>query len=93
MVMSKTVHETAVVIRSGDALGHSLRRIRSEQSLTQSDIAQRSGVKQNAISRIEGGHLGRTTALIFKILAILDLEIVIRPRQKSSAEDIESLFP
>jgi len=53
--MDKTAHKTAIVIRSGDALGHS--------------------------------------PLIFKILAILDLEIVIRPRQKSSAEDIESLFP
>ena len=92
MVMNQTAQKTAIVIRSGDALGHSLRRIRSEQSLTQSEIAQRSGGKQNAISRIEGGHLGRTTALIFKILAILDLEIVIRKRQKSSAEDIESLF-
>jgi len=91
--MDKTAHKTTIVIRSGDALGHSLRRIRLEQSLTQSDIAQRSGAKQNAISRIESGNFGRTTALIFKILAILDLEIVIRPRQKSSAEDIESLFP
>jgi len=39
--MDKTAHKTAIVIRSGDALGHSLRRIRLEQSLTQSDIAQR----------------------------------------------------
>lgn len=80
-------------IRSSKELGHALRQSRLNGTMTQSDIANRSGTKQNAISRIEGGHMGRTMNLLFKVLALLDLEIVIRPRSKSSTDDIESLFP
>jgi len=69
-------------IRSSKELGHALRQSRLNGTMTQSDIANRSGTKQNAISRIEGGHMGRTMNLLF-----------IRPRSKSSADDIESLFP
>ncbi len=80
-------------IRSSKDLGHALRRTRLKASMTQSDVAKRNGTKQNAISRIESGDMGRTVNLIFKVLGLLDLEIVIRPRSKSSADDIENLFP
>ena len=80
-------------VRSSKELGHALRRKRLKASMTQSDVAKRNGTKQNAVSRIENGDMGRTVSLIFKVLTVLDLEIVIRPRSKSSAEDIETLFP
>jgi HTH-type transcriptional regulator/antitoxin HipB len=83
----------STTIRSSEDLGHALRRSRLDGSMTQSEIANKSGTKQNAVSRIEGGNMGRTVQLIFKVLALLDLEIIIRPRSKSSAEDIENLFP
>jgi len=80
-------------IRSSDQLGHAMSQWRLRASKTQSYVAGRSGTKQNSISRIEGGNMGRTVALLFRVLALLDLEIVIRPRRKSSAKDIENLFP
>jgi len=83
----------STIIRSSKDLGHALRRKRLKKSMTQSDVAKRNGAKQNAISRIESGDMGRTVGLVFKVLGLLDLELVIRPRTKSSAEDIESLFP
>lgn len=80
-------------IRSSKDLGHALRRRRQKNSQTQAYIAKSSGTTQNAISRIESGNMGRTVSLIFKILVLLDLEIVIRTRKKGTSQDIENLFP
>lgn len=91
--MNNRPAKASTTIRSSQELGHALRRVRQEASKTQAHLASHSGAKQNAISKIEGGNMGRTVSLIFKVLALLDLEIVIRPRRKSSAEDIENLFP
>ncbi|MCF6220913.1 MAG: helix-turn-helix domain-containing protein [Robiginitomaculum sp.] len=80
------------IARSVADLGHALRQFRLAQDKTQSDVAQASATKQNAISRIETGEAGRTLKLVFKLICILDLEIEIRPRRKGSAQDIEDIF-
>jgi len=79
-------------VRSVADLGHALRQFRLAKSMTQSDLAQASAAKQNAVSRIETGDAGRTLKLVFKLISLLDLEIEIRPRRKGSAQDIEDIF-
>lgn len=78
--------------RSIDDLGHILKRVRIEKDLTQAELAESLGVKQNAISRLESGSVGVVLKLLFRLLAKLDLEIEIRPRQKTSAQDIADMF-
>lgn len=39
-------------------LGEALRAVRKQQGLSQSEVAQRAGVSQSTLSRIEAGHLG-----------------------------------
>ncbi|MGJ8563926.1 MAG: helix-turn-helix transcriptional regulator [Alphaproteobacteria bacterium] len=80
------------IARSAKDLGHILRQIRNSKNLTQAELASKTQTHQRLISRLETGNPGNTLKLIFKIFSIFDLEIEIRPRQKSSAQDIEDMF-
>jgi len=60
--------------------------------LKQVDIANDTRVKQNAVSRLESGQSGVVVDLLFRILARLDLEIEIKPRQKTASQDIANIF-
>lgn len=61
-------------------LGHLLRGFRKEIGLTQSQVADRIGLAQNEISRIETGDVSPTTDRLFKILSALNLNLVLEPR-------------
>jgi len=80
------------VARSVDDLGHILRQHRHTNNLTQAELASQAQTHQRLISRLEVGGLSRSIELIFKVLSVLDLEIEIRPRQKTSAQDIADMF-
>ena len=67
-------------IRTPEQLGSVLRGYRSELALTQKDVGARVGLPQNAVSQIETEPGRAGLARIFKILAALDLEFVLRPR-------------
>jgi len=79
-------------VRSSKDLGHALKRARLEKNLKQVDIANDTRVKQNAVSRLESGQSGVVVDLLFRILARLDLEIEIKPRQKTASQDIANIF-
>lgn len=78
--------------RSTRDVGHILEQHRLSNQLSQSDLAKRLNLHQTSISRLENGETNRVLDLIFRILALLDLEIEIRPRRKSSAQDIVDIF-
>jgi HTH-type transcriptional regulator/antitoxin HipB len=59
--------------------------------LTQEELAAKIGVRQRTISDLETSAAARI-ATLFTALAALDLEMVVRPRTKSSEKDIEALF-
>ena len=80
------------VARSADDLGHILKQKRLEADLTQTELASKVQSHQRLVSRLESGSKGRTVRLIFQILKVLDLEIEIKPRQKTTADDIADLF-
>jgi HTH-type transcriptional regulator/antitoxin HipB len=54
-------------------------------------LAAKIGVRQRTLSDIENARSARLDTLL-RILAVLDLELVVRERTKSSANDIEAIF-
>jgi HTH-type transcriptional regulator/antitoxin HipB len=79
------------VARTPKQLGSLLRQRRIELGLTQGELAARIRLRQPTVSAMETSATVRTTTLL-SALAALDLEIIIRPRTKTSAKDIEALF-
>lgn len=79
------------VARTATQLGNLLRRRRTELRLSQGELASRIGLRQSTISALETSATVRTATLL-SALAALDLEMVLRPRTKGSAKDIEALF-
>jgi len=80
------------VARSPDDLGHILKQYRLSAELNQSDLAEKIASTQMSISRLESGDVGQKMTQIFKLLSVLNLEIEIRPRQVTSAQDVADLF-
>jgi len=82
----------ATIIRSLKDLGHAIRQARKAAGLSQSQLAEHSGVWQETISKIENGHTGTRVETAFELLAALDLEIIAQARTKGSAEDFGDMF-
>lgn len=70
-------------IKTPEQLGAVLRGFRRDQGLTQKAVGAKCGLAQNAISQIEAEPGKASLARIFKLLATLELEIVVRSRGKS----------
>ena len=78
--------------RTPKQIGETLRRRRKALRLTQGFLSERTGLRQATISGIENGEPGTQIRTLLEVLAALDLELVIRPRTKASAADIEAAF-
>ena len=80
------------IIRTGRQLGAALRRRRKQIGLSQEALAEKVSLRQATISRLESGDTGTKLGTLLDVVAALSLEIVARPRSKSSPSDIESIF-
>jgi len=78
--------------RSPKEIGHAIREARRARKLTQKDLAIRSGVWQETISKIENGQSGTKMETIFDLLSALDLDVNIEERSKGSYKTIEDIF-
>ncbi len=79
------------IARTPLQLGNYIRERRRKLGLTQEQVATKIGVRQVTVSNIENSAAARIETVL-RVLAALDLELVIRPRTKGSAEDIEAIF-
>lgn len=73
-------------------IGNLIRRVRKKQRLSQTQLGEKSGLRQETISLIETGNPAATMKTILSVLAALDLEFRIVPRSKGRAADIEEIF-
>ena len=73
-------------------VGNLVRRARKKQGLSQSQLGDKAGLRQETISLIETGHPAAKLQTILGILAALDLELRIVPRSKGHAADTEEIF-
>lgn len=78
--------------RSSRQVGQLIRRFRRERGLSQTQLAQLAGRRQEMISKIETGQGGVKLDTLFGVLAALGLELVVEPRSQSSTADIEAIF-
>lgn len=78
-------------VRTPQQIGRALRTARRAQKLTQSDLADRSGQRQELISKLESGSPGTSIQAVCALLAALDLELTVRPRS-TGTPDIEEIF-
>jgi HTH-type transcriptional regulator/antitoxin HipB len=73
-------------------IGSLIRRVRKKQGLSQTQLGENTGLRQETISLIETGNPATTMETILSVLAALDLEFRIVPRSKGQAADIEEIF-
>jgi HTH-type transcriptional regulator/antitoxin HipB len=82
-VSSVQVAEEEVVIRAPSQLAQLLISLRRQHGLSQSALAQKAGgISQARLSALELNPGRFTLERLLLILAALDLELVVRPRQR-----------
>lgn len=64
-------------IRSGEAIGRVIADIRRARGLTQSGLAERSGVTRTYLSHIETGRTSRLLEVLLRTLRALDARVYI----------------
>ena len=80
------------IARTEKQLGAILRRARKHAGLTQSGLGKNIRMRQGTVSRLEAGEPAIQLRTVMETLAALNLELVVRPRSKASAADIEGVF-
>ena len=80
------------IARTPKQVGAIIQRQRRKLRLTQSKLGSRIKHRQATISTLEAGEPGTSLGTLLDVLGALNLEMVVRPRTKGSAEDIEVLF-
>ena len=56
------------------AFGMRLRRLRTDQGLSQEDLADRAGISANQVSRIENGQINMTISTLFALAQALETD-------------------
>jgi HTH-type transcriptional regulator/antitoxin HipB len=82
----------ADLARTPKQLGNAIRNARKGRGLSQTELGERTGLRQATISQIEAGRGGAKLENILKVLAVLGLELRIDPRSLSSGTPIEDMF-
>jgi HTH-type transcriptional regulator/antitoxin HipB len=86
------VSMTDQIARTPKQVGDAVRRRRRSQGLKQKDLGEKTNLRQATISALEAGEPGTQLRTLFDVLTMLDMELVIRPRTKTSTDEIEELF-
>ena len=81
----------AGIARTPLQLGNEIRERRRQLELTQEQLAKQAGIRQRTVSDIESAGNARLDT-VMRLLAALDLELVLRTRTKSTAKEIEEIF-
>ena len=69
---------------SPESLGFALREERKKKGLNQTDLGMPVGVDQTTISKVEQGKPGTRLDTLFRLLSVLDLELVLQPKDLTS---------
>jgi len=71
------------VIRGPQSFGMALREFRASRSVSQAELAERSGLHRSYLSSLERGSTTEAVRHVIAACRALDLEIVVRPRRGS----------
>ena len=73
-------------IKTPQPLGSVLKGVRRDKRLTQETVGAKVGLAQKAVSKLELDPGTSGLNQVFKLLAALDLELVVRPRESASTK-------
>ncbi|MCK5912782.1 MAG: helix-turn-helix transcriptional regulator [Desulfuromusa sp.] len=71
---------------SPESLGFALREERKKKGLNQTDLGAPVGVDQTTVSNVEQGNPGTRLDTLFRLLSVLDLELVLQPKDVASGK-------
>ncbi len=71
------------IIYSPKSLGNVLKRQRKAKKLTQTEVGDAFKLDQTTVSSIEQGAAGTRLETLFRMLAALDLEMIIQPKKNT----------
>lgn len=78
-----------IIITSPKMLGQLIRRVRKRKNLTQTEAGQNFNLDQTTLSSIEQGADGTRLGTIFRVLAALDLELIIQEKNKKQPKEVK----
>ncbi|MDR3490416.1 MAG: XRE family transcriptional regulator [Gammaproteobacteria bacterium] len=78
------------LVHSPKSLASAITRQRKAKKLSQTEAGSIFNIEQSTFSSIENGAPGTRLETLFRILAALDLEMVIRPKTVSTHKTEES---
>jgi HTH-type transcriptional regulator/antitoxin HipB len=78
----------APIVRQPIQLGNLVRERRKALGLTQAALADKVGLRQATISQIETGSNSTRIDTLLRVIAMLDMDLTIGPRQRVDIEDI-----
>mgnify|MGYP005877820723 FL=1 len=81
-----------MTIRDPQQLGAALQQERKRQGLTQTQLAEKAGLRQQTISAVEGGKPRSELQVIFDIMTALGLEVTLHRRSGNNTPSLEELF-
>ena len=71
-------------IKTPEQLGAVLQGCRKTHQLTQAQVGARVGLPQKEVSKLEKNPANTSLVRVFKLLAALDLELMVRPRRRNA---------
>jgi HTH-type transcriptional regulator/antitoxin HipB len=74
------------LVYSPKTLGNALKRQRKTKQLNQKQIGSAFKIEQSTVSSIENGAAGTRLETLFRLLAALELEMVIRPKKTAQSK-------
>ena len=80
------------IARSPRQLGNLIQRARKQRGLTQTELANLAGLRQEMVSKIETGHDSARLAALYSLFAALDLDMLVDPRSTRQGTNIEDVF-
>lgn len=78
------------IVHSPKSLGDAIKRQRKAKKMNQTETGSTFKIEQSTISSIEQGAPGTRLETLFRLLAALDLELVIRPKKITLPRSKES---
>lgn len=78
--------------RTPQQIGTLVRRTRKKAGLSQKELGDAAGLRQETISLIETGNPATRIDTLLSVLAALDLEFRIVARTKGGTADLEDIF-
>ncbi len=74
----------AELARSPEQIGNAIRRARKKRGMSQSDLGEKAGLRQETISLIETGNPAAKLETILAVLSALDLELRVNERTRQT---------